>query len=134
VGTQAGHDAVVERMHRIPGRGGALVQGVQQRLVKSGIQRFYLYPDIPIADGFQGLEEERHRLAVGQVVGPDGCRGQLRDRPQSGQDGIVVYHELAVLGCVDVQLDPVSPERNRAPEGGQTVLGLVSGCPPVGDD
>ena len=110
-------DPVIEGVDRIAGRRGAVVQRVQQRFVEARIQRLELHPYIAVRRSASRASARRgHRLPVGEAVrrGPAFQPAPRCAEPR--QDGVVVDHALAVAGGVDVELDTVGAERNRAPE------------------
>jgi hypothetical protein len=50
------------------------------------------------------------------------------------RNGVVVYDEDPIGPQVDVELDPIGPEFERAGERGDSVLRSLAGCPAMGDD
>jgi hypothetical protein len=54
-------------------------------------------------------------------------------RPDSGDLGVVVDHDAAIAGGVDIQFHAIRIEHHGTPEGGSRIFVLVSGSAPVGD-
>ena len=69
------------------------------------------------------------RIRTWRSFGP----GQQADRPEARDVGVVVDHDGAVPGRVDVELHAVGVQHDRAPEGRAGVLVLVAGGTTVGD-
>ena len=81
-------------------------------------QALHLDPHIVIAQELQHFLQQRERLAVADPDLPGFRRGQQRDRADAGKLGVVVDHDGAVAGRVDVELDSVGVQHDRPAEGG----------------
>ena len=103
-------------------------------MIVAGRQRLHLDPDVPVAHQIQYLGEQRQRLAVASIRT---CLASASESceigPTPGDLRVVVNDDTAVSGRVDIQLDPVGVEHDRAAKGRSRVFVFVSGSAAVGD-
>ncbi len=81
-------------------------------------QALHLHPHIVIAQELQHFLQQGERLPVADPDLPGFRRGQQRDRADAGKIGVVVHHDRAVPGRMDVELDSIGVQHDRPAEGG----------------
>jgi hypothetical protein len=92
-------------------------QCLQEHTVPRWVEFFHLDPDLESRDGGERLLQERERLPVCQAM-PAGLSGREHlDLSQLRKRGVVVDHQAAVGGRMDVQLHAVGPESGGPPKG-----------------
>ena len=85
-----------------------------------------LDPDLQAFQHRQSRREIRNRLAIRQPVAANLLELEIGNVSQSWQDGIVVNHQGAILGRVNIQLDTVRAESPSFAKGLQAVLATMS--------
>jgi hypothetical protein len=133
-GTQARDDAMIEPVHGVSVRGRPPCQGGDEQPVECRVQRLDLHPHLMSADGVQGLIEERDRLAVGEPVRSHPCNLQVADAAEAWNVEVVMDHEGAIGGAVDIELNAVGAQRDRPAERREAVLRLARRGTAVADD
>jgi hypothetical protein len=93
-----------------------------------------LHPDIELAHERQHLIQQRQGLAIGEPDPAHLRRREERDGAEPGHIRVVVHDDRAVPRRVDVELDAVGVEHDRAAKRGPRVLVLVSRGAPMGYD
>ena len=97
-------------------------------------ERLDLDPHVPIPENPKRVRKKWDSFAVGESVGEHLTGGKPPDRSALWQPGIVVDHDRAVPGRVDIQLDAIGALRDGRAEGCRGVLVFVSRSAPVGDE
>src|SRR4029078_8453836 len=79
------------------------------------------------------LDQRRNLLPIGFRGLPGFAEGKASDGADAGNVRVVVNHDAAVPGGVDVQLNTVRVEHDRSPEGGSGIFVFVAGSAAMGD-
>jgi hypothetical protein len=131
--TEPSNDAMIERVHRVALGLGTGVKGAEQDGVQVFLDALHLDPDVHAPEQGEHLAQERHRLAVGQVMLLHHVEREVTDPALALEVGPMVDHDGAVPRGMNVQFDPLGAQGPGPAEGGATVFVLVAGCTTVSD-
>lgn len=130
---EPGDDPMVEAVDRAAAWARSGGENGQEVGVGLGRERLDLDPDLQVSQGCEGLFEQWNgpRSGAGHLCYlPPTERG---DGAKPGDNGVVVDHQLAVCGRVDVQLHTVGAKRQGRSKCVEGILRGVSGGAPVGE-